>query len=104
MGAVHTRHKLNGTVTTITTRGYRGVIRQAGHVRHQWVRLCWNERIGQAVRAYLSWMRARTRITCRTVRVARLRPPQLARSPRHVPRPADRRGRAAARLEARRYG
>src|SRR6266496_2635057 len=45
-----------------------------------------------------------TAVTCRTARVARLRPPQQARSPRHVPRPAGRRGRAAARLEVRRCG
>lgn len=40
-------------------------------------------------------------ITCRTACVARLRPSQQVRSPRRVPRPADRRGRAVARLEIR---
>ena len=58
----------------------------------------------QAVRAYPSWRRARTPVTCRTARVARLRPPHPARSPRHVPRPADRRGRAEVRPEIRRCG
>jgi hypothetical protein len=90
-------------------RGGRASRRRAGASRRATplffrVWLFWSERSGQVVGAYPSWMRARTPVTCRTARVARLRPPRQFRSPRHVLRSVGRRGRGAVRLEVRRCG